>query len=177
MQQGILPSGSITGQYRPCTVHYTPAHWEKFYYLWLHLISSHLGSGTHRCHPASQSEASIGAADQWEAGIWVELSPLVSGPSCRQWLVSPGPRSRLRRPAQPGPACTGSTEFVLVSSAQLKMRIRGLNQLSSRPASTLPLNNPPERNNRLNPLWEKFSVSVYIHDNRCEVRFLMVYNK
>ena len=99
--------GNITEQYRHCTVHYTPAHWEKFYYLWLHLISSHLGSGTQWCLLLSQSEASIGAADQWEARVQVYschpcwcLAPVAATSSS----VSPGPRSRLQRLAQPGPA-------------------------------------------------------------------------
>ena len=69
---------------------------------------------------------------------WAGLPPLLAW--CRHCR---GPGS----PAWPG-CCTGSSEFVLVSSAQLKMRIRGLNRFSSHPASTLPLNNPASQRNR-----------------------------
>ena len=148
--------GSSTGTVL-CTVHYTPAHWEKFYYLSLHLISG--------LSPLIWDQGLTGTGVTPSANQRPVLPPVTnerpaSGDWTDPWCLTPGlpplswagvATAEVQAPP-PGPGCTGSTEFVLVSSAQLKMRIRGLNQLSSRPASTLPLNNPTERNNRSNPL-------------------------
>ena len=166
-----------------CTVHYTPAHWEKFYYLSLHLISGLSPliwdqglTGTGVTPSANQRPVFAPLTNERPAWLMTALTPGVW-----LWLLGRVAATELawcRHYRGSGftawPGCTGSSEFVLVSSAQLKMRIRGLNRFSSHPASTLPLNNPAREKSIKKPC-EKNSVSGWIDPHSWQSLWISVF--
>ena len=105
---------------QPCTVHYTPAHWEKFYYLLLHLIS---GLSPLIWDQGLTGPGVTSSANQRPVFPVLTNERLASGhpappTECRH---QPGWCRHCRGPglaAWPW-LSTGSSEFVLVSSPRL----------------------------------------------------------
>ena len=163
--RGYCQVGSSTGTVL-CTAHYTPAHWEKFYYLSLHLISGLSPliwdqglTGTGVTPSANQRPVLPPVTNERPAsGDWTDpwcLTPGLPPLSCWAGLVSPLPRSRLHRLAQAAQEARS-----LFWCPRLSWRWGSEDWIASHHTRPQHFRSIIRQRNRYNPLWEKFSVRV-----------------